>query len=61
MRIFKFWAFLLLFLCSNFTVKAENVLRKIEISILNGDKKAAILELQKIPKDNNYYLLKRVI
>jgi two-component sensor histidine kinase len=61
MRIFKFWAFLLLFLCSNFTVKAENVLRKIEISILNDDKKAAILELQKIPKDNNYYLLKRVI
>ena len=61
MRIFNFWAFSLFFLCSYFSVYAQNELRKIESDILNGDKKAAIKELQKIPKDNYFYVLQKII
>ena len=61
MRIFNFWAFSLFFLCSYFSVNAQNALRKIERDILNGDKKSAINELKKIRKDSNYNLLKRVV
>jgi hypothetical protein len=61
MRIFNFWVFSLFFLCSYFSVFAQNELRKIESDILNRDKKAAIKELQKIPKDNYFYILQKVI
>jgi two-component sensor histidine kinase len=61
MRIFNFLAFYLFFLCSYFNVNAQNELRKIESDILNGDKKAAIKELQKIPKDNYFYVLQKII
>jgi hypothetical protein len=61
MRILNFWAFSLFFLCSYFSVYAQNELRKIESDILNGDKKAAIKELQKIPKDNYFYVLQKII
>jgi len=61
MRIFNFWAFSLFFLCSYFSVNAQNALRKIERDILNGDKKSAIKELKKIRKDSNYNLFRRVV
>lgn len=50
-----------LFLSFSFFASSQNILRKIEIDIINGDKKSAINELQKIRKDLDYYLLKKVV
>lgn len=52
---------LVLFLINFFISTSQNVLRKIERDILNGDKKSAINELKKIRKDRNYNLLRRVV
>ena len=52
---------LVLFLINFFISTSQNVLRKIERDILNGDKKSAINELKKIRKDSNYNLLRRVV
>jgi len=52
---------LFLFLWFNFFAFSQNVLRKIERDILIGDKKAAIKEIQKIPKDNYFYVLQKII
>lgn len=52
---------LFLFLFFSFFASSQNVLRKIESDLLNGDKKSAINELQKLRKDPNYYLLKKVV
>ena len=52
---------LVLFLINFFISTSQNVLRKIERAILNGDKESAINELKKIRKDDNYNLLKRVV
>ena len=60
MKILKI-GILFLFLCFNFSSSSQSVLRKIERDILNGDKKAAIQELQKIPKDKHFYVLQKVI
>lgn len=60
MKILNF-GILILFLCFIFFASPQNVLRKIESDILNGDKKAAIKELQKIPKNNYFYVLQKII
>lgn len=60
MRVIKVWI-LFLFLAINFFASSQNELRKIESYILNGDKKAAIYELQKIRNEPNFYLLKKIV
>lgn len=60
MTMFK-TGLLFLFLFFSFFASSQNVLRKIESDLLNGDKKSAINELQKLRKDPNYYLLKKVV
>ncbi len=60
MKIIKL-VLLVLFLINFFISMSQNVLRKIERDILNGDKKSAINELKKIRKDSNYNLFKRVV
>ncbi len=52
---------LVLFLINFFISTSQNVLRKIERAILNGDKESAVNELKKIRKDSNYNLLRRVV